>query len=175
MPARYILVCLRCSRFYALNPISRCQLLANCPEFASPRASYLGIAHFKVLQRIDDDTRNDQPCVLLVIGWHNVPWRGFRAGSAQTVLVSPHVLFPEFPLGDVILAEFPVLVRFINAQKKALSLLLLRQVKEDRLLERFYAGCPFFQPNFFSARNTKVVEVDFHIGPSALCGCDLLS
>jgi len=41
-----------------------------------------------------------------------------------------HVMLPVFPLVNVREAEFPVLVRMVNAIEEALSLFFLRQVEE---------------------------------------------
>jgi hypothetical protein len=53
------------------------------------------------------------------------------ACRVQAILISLHVMLPVFPLVNVREAEFPVLVRLINALEKSLSLFVLRQVEEE--------------------------------------------
>ena len=53
------------------------------------------------------------------------------AGRVQAIFKSMHILFPIFPLVNVGEAEFPILVRLINAFEKSLSLFILRQVQEE--------------------------------------------
>ena len=51
--------------------------------------------------------------------------------ALQARLKSLRVMLPVFPLVNVREAEFPVLVRLINAIEKALSLFVLRQVEKE--------------------------------------------
>ena len=53
------------------------------------------------------------------------------ASRAQASLKSLRVILPIFPLVNVREAEFPVLIRIINAFQESLSLLLLGQMKEE--------------------------------------------
>src|ERR1035441_6118401 len=77
------------------TPLPLFQLLANRLKFVSPRSGHFGIAHPETSQGVDDDTRNDEPCIIFIVGRHHVPWRGFRTGGAQAVLVDLHVLIPR--------------------------------------------------------------------------------
>jgi hypothetical protein len=70
-------------------------------QFLPMRLARPGIAHFEALQRIDDNLRNDEPGVIFVIGRHDIPGRGARAGCAQARLVGLHVMIPQLPLFDI--------------------------------------------------------------------------
>src|SRR5665213_3021560 len=52
------------------------------------------------------------------------------AGRRQASLVGLDIMRPVFPLVNVSEAEFPVLVRLIDALQESLSLFMLRQVKK---------------------------------------------
>ena len=75
----------------------------------------LGIYHLQVIERIEDNTGNNQPGIFLIVRGNNVPGRVMGACGVQAVLVNLDVMFPVFPLVDVREAEFPVLVRLIDA------------------------------------------------------------
>ena len=107
------------------------QLLADRQQIVPLGSTHLGIMHVQALHRLDDDARDDESRVVLVIGRHHVPRRGLRAGSAQTVLVNLDVLVPELSLAEVGLTEFPILVRLIDPCQKAFSLLLLREMEVE--------------------------------------------
>ena len=47
------------------------------------------------------------------------------ACRTEALLERLHVLLPEFPLGDIRKAEFPVLFWLVDARQKALSLFFL--------------------------------------------------
>src|SRR6185437_12735041 len=61
---------------------------------------------------------------------NDVPGRILGAGRAQAGLICLHVLIPEFPLFDVIRAEFPVFLRIIDARNEALALLFFRKMQK---------------------------------------------
>ena len=89
------------------------------------------VGRLKLPKPVQDNLRNDQPGVLLVVGRHDVPRRVAGAGCAQALLIRLHVLLPVFPFLNIGEAEFPVLFRFINARQEALSLFLLGKMEED--------------------------------------------
>ena len=93
--------------------------------------SGLGICHLKIIERINHNLGNNQPCILLIIGGNNVPRRVTSASRVQASLKSLRLILPVFPLVNVREAEFPVLVRFVNAIEEALSLFVLRQMKKE--------------------------------------------
>jgi hypothetical protein len=68
---------------------------------------------------------------VFVIGGHNIPRGVLRAGCAEAVGVSVLEIVPPFAHGGVGRAEFPVLVRVINAREKTLPLFLLREMEEE--------------------------------------------
>src|ERR1700722_15989976 len=74
--------------------------------------------------------RNDQPGILLIVGGDDEPGRVMSAGSTQALLIRVHVILPEFPLVNVRHAEFPVLLRFVDAFEETLSLFVARKMKE---------------------------------------------
>ena len=74
---------------------------------------------------------NDQPGILLIVGWYYIPRRVMGAGGVQAGLISLHVVPPIFPLVNVREAELPVLVRLINTLEEALPLLVFREMEED--------------------------------------------
>src|ERR1035437_2624383 len=85
----------------------------------------LGVCHFKRIERIQNDLGNDQPGIFLIIGGNDVPGRVMGAGRAQASLIGLQVMLPMFPLVSVREAEFPILVRLINALEESFSLLCL--------------------------------------------------
>jgi hypothetical protein len=89
------------------------------------------IGHFKTFKRIENDTGNDRPSVLFVIGGNDIPVRLPSACCAEAFFIRLHVLHPEVPLRDIRNAEFPILFRLINAFEETLSLLLLRHVEVE--------------------------------------------
>ena len=74
-----------------------------------------GIGLLKFIESIKDNLGNNQPGVLFVIGGNDVPGRVPGAGRVQASLISLHVLLPVLPFVNVCRAEFPILVRLINA------------------------------------------------------------
>jgi hypothetical protein len=91
----------------------------------------LGICHLKRIERVENNLGNNQPGIFLIIGGNDVPGRVMGAGRAQASLIGLLVMLPIFPLVNVREAKFPILVRLINALEESLSLLCLRQVKEE--------------------------------------------
>src|ERR1039458_4809905 len=63
-------------------------------------------------------------------GGNDVPGRVMGAGRVQASLKSLRVILPVFPLVNVREAEFPILVRLIDALQESLSLFVLRKVEE---------------------------------------------
>src|SRR5207249_2538104 len=100
-------------------------------QFLAPLAIEPRILQVQAAQRVDDDLRNDQPRIRLVVRGHHVPRRVALAGGAQAGLVSLHIVLPVAALFDVGHAEFPVLLGIVDARQKALALLLLRDVKKE--------------------------------------------
>src|SRR6267142_353228 len=104
---------------------------ADRVQLPAPAGIEPRILQVQAAQRIDDDLRNDQPRIRLVVRRHHVPRREALAGGAQAGLVSLHVVLPVAALLDVGQAEFPVLPGIVDARQEALALLLLRYVKEE--------------------------------------------
>jgi hypothetical protein len=69
--------------------------------------------------------------ILLVVGGNDVPGSVSRACRVEAFLIGLHVLLPEFSLGNVPGAEFPVLFRFVDARQEALSPFLVGEVEEE--------------------------------------------
>ncbi len=90
----------------------------------------LGIRHLEVSHRIYDDLGDDKSRVVFVVGGDDVPRRMLSAGCTKAISVGFHILLPVFPLVNVGDAEFPVLVRHIDAGKEPLSLFFVREVEE---------------------------------------------
>src|SRR5437867_12068794 len=61
---------------------------------------------------------------------YDIPRTLPAAGRAQAGFIGLHVVVPEFPLLEVAPAEFPVLIRLVDAGKKATALLVLGNVEE---------------------------------------------
>src|SRR5208283_276988 len=74
------------------------QSLANQPKLASPLRGGLWVGHVQLVERADENLRDDQACVLLVVGGHDVPGCLLRARRAQALLVRFSVPPPELPL-----------------------------------------------------------------------------
>src|SRR5664280_690838 len=106
------------------------QPLADQLQFLSALCVRFGVSHFESLECVENNLRDDQPGVFLVVGGNDIPRRVPGACRTEAFLIRLHVLFPEFPLLDIRKAEFPVLFRHIDALKKTLSLFLLRDVEE---------------------------------------------
>jgi hypothetical protein len=92
-------------------------------------STHFGIRHFQSVEGVENDLRNDQPGVLLVVGGNDIPGRFASGCNTEAFLKSRHIAFPELSLLNVGEAEFPILVRLIDALKKAFSLLVFRQVE----------------------------------------------
>lgn len=92
-----------------------CELFADRLQFPSAFRGGLGICHLKVFERIKNNSGDDQPGVLLVIGWNDLPGCVMGACRLQAILVSLRVMLPVFPLVNVHQAEFPVFVRLVDA------------------------------------------------------------
>src|SRR5437870_6717125 len=82
------------------------------------------------MQSVEDGPRDDQAGVFLVIGGYAIPGGLPAAGLAQAGFIGLHIVVPEFPLFEVAPAEFPVLIRLVDAGKKAAALLVLGNVEE---------------------------------------------
>jgi hypothetical protein len=108
-----------------------CQPFADRFQFPSAMCGCLRICHLKVIERIKNNLRDDQPGILLVIGGNDVPMRMVGTCRVEALLISLHVLLPVFPLVNVRQAEFPVLVGHIDTLEKPLSLFVLRKVEEE--------------------------------------------
>jgi hypothetical protein len=91
----------------------------------------LGESHFEAFERIEDDLGCDQPSVLFVICRNDIPGGLTCASRAEAFLIGLHVVLPEFPLFNIRKAELPVLFWLINTFKETLSLLFLREMKEE--------------------------------------------
>ena len=107
------------------------QLFADRLQFQAALLRGLGIRHLESLERIEDNSGNNQPGVLFIISGNNIPGRVMGAGRVQAILKGLSVAFPIFPLVNVREAEFPVLIRLINAFEEAPSLFVLRQMEEE--------------------------------------------
>ncbi len=88
------------------------------------------ITHPEFLHGIEDDLRNDQPGVLLVVGRNDIPGRISGAGRVQTRLIRFYLIIPALPLAHVCEAELPVPVRLIDSVQKTFSLFVLREVEK---------------------------------------------
>src|SRR5450759_4878779 len=93
--------------------------------------SRLRIRHLESAKCIEDDLRDNEPGVVLVVGRDDVPERVERTRRVQAFLKSLHVLLPVGPLVNVRKAELPVLLGRVDAITKAVRLLALRQMQED--------------------------------------------
>ena len=107
------------------------EMLADGFQFSPTFWRGLGIGHLQIIERIDNNSGNDQPGVLFIIGGNDVPGCMMGACRAQALLVRLRVMLPEFSFVNVREAEFPILVRLIYTLEEALSLFVLRQVKKD--------------------------------------------
>ena len=101
------------------------ELFADGFQFPPAFRGGLGICHLKFIKRIQDNLGNNQPGIVLIIGGNGIPGCMMGAGRIEASLISLHVILPVFPLVNVREAEFPVLLRLINALEKALSLFVL--------------------------------------------------
>ena len=89
------------------------------------------IGHLEPTHGVNNDLRDDQASVVLIVCGHNIPRSVMRAGCADALLVSLHVVFPEFSLMNVRKTQLPVLLRIIDACQKPLTLFILGKVQKD--------------------------------------------
>src|SRR6188508_57798 len=73
---------------------------------------------------------------MLVVGWHDVPWRPRRRRHAEGFFVSEHVVVPAVAFVEVAEIEFPVLFRFVDTLEKPFALLGLRHVEPELQYQR---------------------------------------
>ena len=99
-------------------------------QFETVHLGGLRVRHLEFSERIQHDLRDDQTCVLLVVGGNDVPRSMISACRMKAIRVDLYVLLPIFPLVNVGGAELPVLVWLIDALKESLSLLFARKVEE---------------------------------------------
>src|SRR2546422_10763869 len=107
------------------------KLFANSLQFLLPLRRRRWIAQLEGGQRIDKDLGNDQPGIKLVICGDDVPRCMLGTGCAQALLIGVHIIVPKFPLFDIGLAQFPILIRFIDSAKKTLPLFFFRNMKKE--------------------------------------------
>lgn len=110
------------------------QQLADRLQFSPAFRGGRGTCHLQVIESIQDNLGDDQTRIFLIIGRNDVPMRVMGAGRFQARLISVHVILPVFALVNVRGAEFPVVLRFINALKEALSLFVLRKVEKNLMI-----------------------------------------
>jgi hypothetical protein len=87
--------------------------------------------HSESVEGIQRNLGDEQPSILLAVCGDTMPGRITRTRRTETVLVRSHMMLPEFPFLDIGWAEFPILVRLVDADKKAPALLVLREVKKE--------------------------------------------
>jgi hypothetical protein len=113
------------------RPSSTRQVRSERPQFAFPFRAGLWIAHVEPFERVEHDPRDDRTGVLLVVGRQELPGRLVDAGRAQTFFVGPRVVMPEFPLLQIRVAEFAILLGVVGALQKPLLSLFPREVEEE--------------------------------------------
>jgi hypothetical protein len=84
-----------------------------------------------LLEGMHETVGHNQVSVPLVIGRHDKPWGGLGTGGGKCLLEGLVVLLPEAPLGEVLRADFPALVRILNTREQAFLLLCLADVEEE--------------------------------------------
>ena len=119
------------SRHRANRARSFGQRLTEPLQLDLPLRVRLRIAHREPIQRVEQDLRDDQTGVFLVVGGNDVPRRGVSARRAEAFLVGLGVVPPEFALLDIRVAELPIFGGIVDAIEKALSLFFLRKVEEN--------------------------------------------
>lgn len=106
--------------------------------------------HFEAFDCVDDDPGGDEASVGFVVGGNDVPGAIFGGSFAENVFVGGHVLFPEFPFGEVAGVELPVLFGIIEAFEEPAFLFVAGDVQEE-----------------FEDASAVVVEVAFVIADGA--------
>jgi hypothetical protein len=102
------------------------EMFADGFQFPQAFRGGFGICHFKFIERVKDNLRNDDPGILLVIGANDVPGRVMGARRGQAGPISLHIMPPEFSLVNIRKTEFPVFVRLVDAFEESPSLFVLR-------------------------------------------------
>ena len=100
-------------------------------QFLSALCVRFGVSHFESVERVKDNLGYDQTSILFVVGGNDIPGCVPGAGRTEAFLVRRHVPLPELPLLNVRKTDFPVLFLLIDALKKALSLLPLREMEVE--------------------------------------------
>lgn len=110
------------------------EAFADGLQFLDARLIDFRINHPEFFHGLEDDVRNDQAGVFLVIGGNRIPGCVCRAGRVQACLVGFHVIVPALPLAHVREAELPVLVRLVDACHEALALLSFDRLRKNLMI-----------------------------------------
>ena len=106
------------------------EIFTNFFQFAATLRRHLGVFHIYFFKSINNDLRDNQPGIFLVICRYCIPGTVGGACCLEAVLVSRHILRPESSFVEVGSAEFPVLFRFVDATEKTLPLLLFGEMQK---------------------------------------------
>jgi hypothetical protein len=83
----------------------------------------------EALHEIDDDRRDGDVAIPLVIGWDDEPRGVLAAGGGEDVVVGVDVVRPELTFLDVGVGELPLFVLVVDAGLEAAGLLFVRDVE----------------------------------------------
>ena len=84
-----------------------------------------GVRHLKLTERIDDNVRDNQPSILLIVGGNDIPGCMLGARRAQASLKGLPIIRPVFSFVNVRQTEFPVFVWLVDAFEEAFPLFVL--------------------------------------------------
>ena len=99
----------------------RCQMLPDGLQFRTSLRRGFGPCHFEIFERIEDDAGDDEPGVLFAVCGNDVPGCVMGACGVQACLIGLRVILPVFPLMNIREAEFPVLLRLVDAVDESLT------------------------------------------------------
>ena len=91
----------------------------------------VGILELEAGHDFDQNLRDDDIAIPLVIGRDDEPRGMLSAGSREQVFIACLVLLPELALSEVALGKLPMLIRSVDTGTKPRGLLLLRDMKEE--------------------------------------------
>src|ERR1700683_3584859 len=106
-------------------------MLADQGQFALLLPADTGIGELQPGYRVENDLRDEQASILLVVSGNNIPGRFLGAGGGDAFPIDLHVLVPEFAFLDIGQAELPILVRIVDAGEETLALLVLGEMEEE--------------------------------------------
>jgi hypothetical protein len=116
-----------------------------------------GILELEALHEVDDDRRDGDVTVPLVVAGDDEPGGVLAAGGGEEVVVGVHVAGPELALVDVGVGELPVFFLVVDAGLEAAGLLVPRDMEVELKDEDVVVGEKAFE--FVDVFETPVRDI----------------